>query len=364
MQIKLKLNDINQKYEIDIERRCQKQKSCVKRKHQHIKTSLIKRLNKLIKGEIHMSQIDVNENDLKEITKKQRQSVIDNIKNIEGMLKYTPNPEYTPYQSEAVYKEEREIDSEDILNKAQKSLEAEKHKTLSSVAEKFDKGVQSSEEKKNAVSEEYLSNISKLENSLDEGKENALNNAVNKGVARSSILDNSLQEIDVQGKNMADSLLEQKSLRLGQIQEDLKKLENERDNALKQFEIEYAIKLQANIDKLTQEVEKYNEDVREYNKKQAEADIKKQKEHERDYQKAVEQNEKRNREVLEMLKSVGIGAFEATLQRQKMDMIYEFVDALSKEDALEMLMLDDQIKELLGEDNFNKVLSYVQDKKD
>ena len=76
----------------------------------------------------------------------------------------------------------------------------------------------------------------------------------------------------------------------------------------------------------------------------------------------MEKNEKRNENITKFLNKYGYGSYNAFVQNQKMDAITEFVDSLDKDMALEIMLEDESIKDLIGEENFNKILTRIKER--
>ena len=169
-------------------------------------------------------------------------------------------------------------------------------------------------------------------------------------------------------QNTADMNLEhlanELSSKILEIEKEEKDLINKRDTALANFEIEYAVKLQDKIDELTNEITKYNNQVTEYNNKLKEIEEKRRLEHEKQYANAVKENEERNQEILRFLSKYGKGSYSVYAQQQKINAINEFVNSLDKQTALEVMLEDDEIKNVLGESDFNEILRSIQERKD
>ena len=155
-----------------------------------------------------------------------------------------------------------------------------------------------------------------------------------------------LMEIDSQLTNDINSLNEQ-----------IASLNSEREQAIKDFDIEYALKVNEKIAELEQEIQDKNDEITEYNNKiaQIEAEYK---------QSSTESNNEMKNDYLDNLidYAENKGTILSMRDSAYAQVIDEYLNSLSKEDALSELQNNSYIKELLGT-NYAYYLYKTQNRK-
>ena len=130
---------------------------------------------------------------------------------------------------------------------------------------------------------------------------------------------------------------------INSLNEQIASLNSEREQAIKDFDIEYAIKVNEKIAELEQEIQDKNDEITEYNNKiaQIEAEYK---------QSSIESNNKINSDYLDNLidYAENKGTILSMRDSAYAQVIDEYLNGLSKEDALSELQNNSYIKELLG----------------
>lgn len=195
-------------------------------------------------------------------------------------------------------------------------------------------------------------------------KNKAREKAVGKGLGRSSILGEEIRSIGETAERELQDVKTQATINLEKLQEQSEALIKDRDDALQNFEIEYAIKLQNKIDGYANEIAEYNNKIIKYNNELKDLEDKKRQKYQNDYIKQVENAENQNREIIKFLDKYGYGSVSALLQKQKEDTLKEYLNTLSKENALKVLLEDNSFQELIGRSSFEKLLQSVKERLD
>lgn len=180
----------------------------------------------------------------------------------------------------------------------------------------------------------------KVNVSYDQAKENAKDEAIKRGLARSSIIMKQLENYDKAKLGEINEIDRNLATTLTNLNNQISSLQTKLNESLNNFDLSYAVKLQDKINSLKQEAEeKYNEAV-EYNNKltQAEAEFKakqeeakadfevKQKDQELDIAKFIDDNSKTS-------------LYEKMFQ-EKYKLARDFLNSLTKEEALAELASD------------------------
>lgn len=311
-----------------------------------------------------MSNLRITAQQLSNEARKQKAEVLNKIAKLGEFMELKPNPEKTEYQSNFQYLNSKELSPENISKKAKDSLGAYKNKYENDIQQDYLDALKDSKNDRQVAEIAFNEDAQKIANESKEMAKKVNENAISKGLGRSSIRETALEDIQNTADMNLEHLANELSSKILEIEKEEKDLINKRDTALANFEIEYAVKLQDKIDELTNEITKYNNQVTEYNNKLKEIEEKRRLEHEKQYANAVKENEERNQEILRFLSKYGKGSYSVYAQQQKINAINEFVNSLDKQTALEVMLEDDEIKNVLGESDFNEILRSIQERKD
>lgn len=178
---------------------------------------------------------------------------------------------------------------------------------------------------------------SELEKKYASLKADASNDALKRGLARSSIVVNTLEAFDNKMldnfmtinqdlANSIDTLSNQKSL-----------LEQQKQNALNSFDISYAVQLNEKIDKINEKLKQQEETVLKYNNEIAE--------------KEAEYKRKKQQEALDYAEYVGkygLGTIEMMKSNEKYKLAREYFLTLPKAEAIKELESDSTYINQLG----------------
>ncbi len=221
---------------------------------------------------------------------------------------------------------------EELEEMAKASLEGKYHKAKQAVEDKFAKSYGAIQEKKEGISQAHDAKMKDIEEYYDERRKEAEKDALKRGIARSSIAEGQLGQLEREesrSKLEAETGLEEQIRKLsGQISS----LESEKEKALAEQDILYAAELAEKIYKLKEDRDKKLMDVIKYNN-------------------SVREKEKKSSE-----KSF-LDAAEEKLAAAK-----KYFDGLSKAKALEELLSTDEYKKHLGA-YYGYLLNYINNKK-
>lgn len=206
---------------------------------------------------------------------------------------------------------------------------------------------------KDSLIEQTKEQKTTLSGYYDSAKENANNEALKRGLARSSIIINQLDAFDKQQINDYKALDYKLTNKIEAINFELNGLSGELENALNDFNISFAVQLQDKINSLTKELKEKETEVAKYNNeialKEAEfnkdlSELKNELENV-DWSKGVD--------MLEIYGKYGSNIVSKFMQDNLYNETKNFLNGLSKEEALELLN-DEVIKAKLG--NLHEVL--------
>lgn len=265
--------------------------------------------------------------------------IIEKLKNVDKKYSYNYNE---PSSIDLKKMEYETLSDSEIETKAKNSL-----------AEYYNQGV----EKINSQNTDKISSIDKkiesekldTQNSkdninkyYDKAKESASNEALKRGLGRSSIILNKLESYDKEKINNLIDLDKQLSTKINTLNTEKDTLISQKENALKSFDIEYALKLSNKISSIKDEIALAEKEAIKYNNdialKQA------------SYELNAESNRIKNtKSLLEYEKEYGEDALESAKISEKFDIAYDYLMTLSKEDAINFIDTNvDFQKELAG----------------
>lgn len=334
------------------------------KKEQKTKVLMVLRANYIKKGGLNMSLINVTEKDLNDELKTQKQKIVDKIKNMDSFLLFKENPEIQEYKSNVQYLKEKDSSPEMIEQKAQNMLQPKKYADIQSINEKVDSQLNALDDQSNKTKQAYEEAVEKDKKTYDRALEKTKQKLANQGLGRSSIIDENVADVEKEEQAHLLALKKDADNKILDLENKKQDLERQRDEYLSNFEIEYAVKLQEKIDELTKDVNAYNEKVIKYNNALKEKEEKNALAYKKHAQQEISDNEKRNQELVRFLDKYGYGNYSSFAQKQKVQIVQEFLNSLDKQSALSVLLEDDDFKSLIGESAFNSLLQQVQERED
>ena len=194
-----------------------------------------------------------------------------------------------------------------------------------------------------ANKENLISQKNDIKSTYDELKQNASEDSIKRGLARSSIIVNVLEAFDNKMLDDYANLDKEYTKKFQELEEEKSLLESQKQSALNSFDISYATKLNDKIEEINKEIEEKEKEVLEYNNQIAE----KEAEYKLDQQ-------KRNQELLEYIGKYGSTALNRVKENEKYNLALSYFMSLDKDEALAELLNNDQYKVELG--NFYSTL--------
>lgn len=303
---------------------------------------------------------------------KAENSVVDKLKEIEK--KYNDSlPKEDEIDIDSVFPKDsglKEIEytprtDEDIVEAAKKSVGYDKQSEVNKLDQRYQNAIDALTENKQTAKDTLKQNYDNLEKLYKQLRENANDDALKRGVARSSIASGKMDALDASHLKSASDAENAYAATLAGINSDISKLERDKDTALGQLDLKYAVELDEKInqlkserDKTVEKYEKYNNDVRQ--KMQAfETDRQKKIS---DYLKKAEsaklEKEKNQREYEA---KYGYSGEKLDNYTERYQTAYDFYSSLSPDIAADALKASPNMKYYLGE-LYYKLLSSLQAK--
>ena len=167
------------------------------------------------------------------------------------------------------------------------------------------------------------------------------------------------KEVKVQIKDIENEF----SREIKKLEQERNILEQQKENALSNFDISYAVKLENKIGKIVSEIEKQQKEIEKYN-----SNVDKQEEEHRLAQEKANQNEqkrveKHNQEVLALQEKLGETEFANLRNKERYDVVLDYLMNIPKDVAMAELKKDNSYETLLG-NYYPAVYSQVLKRKD
>ena len=289
-------------------------------------------------------------NPLKELTAEQ---AIDEAKKI--AQKYNSgNVSNAPETLELEKIKIEEKDDNDFIEEAKKSLqnkyELSKDKTDQSFKTKINNLIAENESHKKKSEE----NQNKINQYFDQSIKETENQALKRGLARSSIVIGELSSIEESRANELAQILKDYQQSLDENEKQMKALEEQKENALSTLDIEMALDVEEKIQKLKQEYNKTKEDAIKFNnnvtKLQAEYQLDREK-----------QNQSTLEKTLSMDNKYKTNFYENQIKQSQFEYLQNYLDSLEPEYSLDLLLTNKELKKILG-DNYSLMYRHIKNK--
>ena len=252
------------------------------------------------------------------------------------------------------------IDNDKIKQDSIESLEGYKNTNINNINQNFDNKIDdlnkskvnlenSSKELKDSVKEDYSAI-----------KEEVSNDAIKRGLAYSSIVINKLDAFNNKELDAYYQIDKELSNNLNAINLELGVLNSSKEEALNNFDIEYASKLNEQIAAATEKLKDAQAEVIKYNNQIAEKEAEYLKDVAELEQKLNDSNWEKEMDVAEMIAKYGSTVVDKIKQKKLLSAAQEFFAGMSKKDSAMILTTYPEIKQLLGEENYNQIVKMFE----
>lgn len=238
---------------------------------------------------------------------------------------------------------------DEIKNKAESSLFDYKNSKISSINDNFETKTENIDQSIEKIKKSEEKDKEEIYQTYQGLKQDAKDDAVKRGLARSSIIVNTLSNYD---NGMVNTLLEKSnevSAKIANYENERNLLEEQKKNALSSFDIEYAVKLQEKIDEINSDILAREEEVTKYNNEISELEAKWKKEQEDD-------NFDKTTELAKLMGEYGTAVFDVLKQNEKYAIAREHLNSMTKDEALIEFKNNSAYYTNLGKYNYNKLL--------
>ncbi len=252
---------------------------------------------------------------------------------------------------------------EDILNSATKENEYQKAKEKNKVESGFESSLSALDKSKSQADKSLKESFADLEKVYNELRQKAENDAIKRGVARSSIIMSQLGNLDEAKMLSAGEIESAYRSTIGDINTKINSLEQERENALSELDLKYASELanriadlKAERDETALQYEKYNNQIRE---QQTKYETQRQKNIEKylSDKAAEEKVAEKTQEAYE--KEHGYTGEKLAEYENRYNLAYDFYMSLSPDIAVNALKTANSMKYYLG-NYYDKLLTELK----
>ncbi|MGN0795895.1 MAG: hypothetical protein ACI4MT_02935 [Christensenellales bacterium] len=253
---------------------------------------------------------------------------------------------------------------EELSDRAKNSLLGDyndkKNKINSETNEKLDNlGVKLSETKQKEQTE-----LNELKKKIEDAFSGVKTNAIKRGITRSSIFQNDLNDVNESGRQTEDEVTKKYRIAVDSLDAQIENLKETRENALNNLDVKYASDVKEKLADLTKERDAIVKKYEEYNNKI----IEKQNRYALEREKAINDYLKEKQEQQELTeeyeKENGYSGDKRDNYEQRYKIAFDYYNALSSDIALDALNASPSMKYYLGiyYDKLKDALSSKQSK--
>ncbi len=219
------------------------------------------------------------------------------------------------------------------------------------------------EDAKDKADKSFDASYKKLEQLYNELREKTENDTLKRGLGRSSIASTRIDDLNRAQMQGASELEKSYNSNMFSLDTQIEQLEADRENALNDLDLKYAVQLDERINELKKERDATVKKYEEYNANIREKEKKFQKQREEDIADFLEKKEKEKQDALakqaEHEKIYGYSGAKQENYAKRYDIAFEFYSSLSPEIAVDALQASPSMKYYLGQ-YYDKLLSALK----
>ena len=226
---------------------------------------------------------------------------------------------------------------EQIKQQATDSLAEYRENSLKDIQQQYSTKMQGIDESIDSKKQNANQQKTELEQKYASLKADASNDALKRGLARSSIIVNTLEAFDNKMLDNFMTINQELTKSIDSLSNQKSLLEQQKQNALNSFDISYAVQLNEKIEKINEKLQQQEESVIKYNNEIAE--------------KEAEYKRKKQQEALDYAEYVGkygLGTIEMMKSNEKYKLAREYFLTLPKSEAIKELEEDSSYINQLG----------------
>ncbi len=240
---------------------------------------------------------------------------------------------------------------EEIKTSAKNSLEDYKQTSLKNIESDYNEKSTNISNQIDELNKSANSQKQETKNLYSSLKNDASNDALKRGLARSSIVINVLDAFDQNMIDEINKINEEIGSKVESLNNQKLLLSEQRQNALNAFDISYAVELSTKIDEINAALAEQEQKVIEYNNEIAE--------------KEAEYEAQRNKDTLdraEFIEKYGEDAILSLKQNEKYEIALNYLNSLPKEEAINELDTNRTYSYELGPTYFNRLKVNIEER--
>ena len=280
--------------------------------------------------------------------------LIDELKSYSNIFDYSSSPELEKVEFERL--DDVVIDEEKIKKQAENELVDYKNSSIQNIIDDTSSKVEKLEEDKVNSKKNYKEAIAETKSYYGKVKEDASNDILKRGLSRSSIAINVMDAFNKEELNRYDKLNNDLTYTINSIDEEITTLNAKQQEALNNFDITYAVKLQDKINSLTNELLDKQEEVLKYNNEIAEKEAEYNKKYAELEEEIKNSNFDKEQDLMEYAGKYGVNMIQKYKETQIYNKAVSYLDSMDKNIALNELMNNATLRDLLGSSNVSKLI--------
>ncbi len=263
---------------------------------------------------------------------------------------------------------EYQLDTDDdIAKRAEKENSYSKNKELSGLESKYDKQSSALSESRKKAEQTLGEGYKQLQELYDQLRKRTENDTLKRGLARSSIAATQLGDLDSARLEGMGNLRASYNSSINDIEESIAKLEADRDHALEELDLKYAVELDDRISELKAERDKTAKTYEEYNAKVRKQNNEYAQKREENISKYIKDKEEEKRKAedaqIKHENKYGYTGAKQENYSKRYDIAYDFYSSLSPDIAADALEASPNMKYYLGA-YYNKLLDSLKNKQE
>lgn len=292
-------------------------------------------------------------------TKKNSSDILNKLKEVNNIFSVNET-ENLPNSPTFERLKDIEIDNEKIKQDAEEELNNYKNNSISNIENEFTNKENELKSNIENLKETASNTKNEISNSFADLKEKASNDALRRGLARSSIVINTLDAFNNKEIETYNKIDKELSNNINAINFELNALSSSYEDALNNFDIDYASKLKEKIDSTTEKLKKQQEEVIKYNNEIAEKEAEFNTKLFELGEEVKDKNFEKNQDVIELYGKYGTMVVEKYKSNRMYDIALNYFSGINKDDALNELSNNSEFKILLGDANYQKLINTLK----
>lgn len=304
-------------------------------------------------------EISSSADDILNSKKKSAEDFVNDLKQINSTLS-TSDSITLPSAPDFTRMEDVVIDENKVRDDSIKELENYRNMSINNINDEFENKSNELESNKESLYSSADAMKQNVRESYDDVRENASNDALRRGLARSSIVINTLDAFNREELDAFRTIDKELTDNINAINFELNALVSSKEEALNNFDIEYASELTAKINESMEKLRDAQADVIKYNNEISEKEA--------GYLKSISEleneinqsNWEKEKDVAELIADYGITVVDRVRNNQLLNTAKSYFSGLSKKEAAELITTYPEIVKLLGDANYKEILKLYE----